>query len=108
MYAKFQLEKIKGKFPCETCGYVGKSTAKIHNKMGLGRTADRAQRQGLEKTAVRHFVSYCAGKTDCFPHITGFIKKKLLLVSIYTTNGRRTTKKSGGIQRIKSDRKIQI
>jgi hypothetical protein len=47
MYAKFQLEKkLKGKLSCETYVYVGENIEKIHNKMGLGRTADRAQRQG--------------------------------------------------------------
>ena len=70
-------KKLKGKFPCETYAYVGERTEKIHNKIGLGRTADRPQRQGLEHTPVRHFVPCCAGKIDCCPHITGFIEKKM-------------------------------
>jgi len=55
MYATFQLEKkkFKGKFPCKTYAYVGESTEKIPNKIGLGRIADRAQRQGLENIPLR-------------------------------------------------------
>jgi len=94
----FSWKKLKGEFLCETYEYVGESTENIDNKIGSGRTADRAQRQGLENTPVRHLVPCCAEKIDCCPHITGFIKKKktVLLASMVTTNGRRTTMKSGG------------
>jgi len=72
----FSWKKLKGEFLCETYEYVGESTENIDNKIGSGRTADRAQRQGLENTPVRHLVPCCAEKIDCCPHITGFIKKK--------------------------------
>jgi len=74
----FYWKKLKGKFPCATYTYVGENIAKIHSKLGLGRTADRAQRQGLENTPVRYLVPCCAGKIDCCPHITDFIGKKKL------------------------------
>jgi hypothetical protein len=90
-------KKLKGNFLCEKYEYVVESTEKIHSKIGLGRTADRAQRQGLENTPVGHLVPCCAEKIDCCPHIRGFIKKTVLLVLMYRTKGRRTTTKSGGI-----------
>ena len=80
---------------------MGESTEKIHNNIGSGRTADRAQRQGLENTPVRHLVPCCAEKIDCCPHITGFIKKKKFCWHrCLQRMADERLRKVGGIQRI--------